>query len=326
MVGAQYPLYNLFAPFTPESAFLLPSGSFTLDIIQNKSNSFEFSQNSEKNYDKTAQPNEFRDDAEGGYSVFLDIESRRTTYRIAIGLADFLEFQFTRSTASLSNTIEMDTFVENFHKNLGLGNYEREQANRGEFHFYIYDNDNNRLILEMSDPEPFHHILDTYAVKFSLLQGKNHALSAKITSSRQRIKSEHTADEYESESFQEKNYSLYYSLIFQPLSIHAAASYTVMPTALFPDSPNELYHYFLGVNAHLSESWDFLIQLLQYRSLYPARNEGTTNMADDVLEFTFGVRYLWNENWALDFGAVENVTQGPNNIDIAFISSLSIAY
>lgn len=326
LIGPQYPFYQMFATFLPESAYVLPAGSFTFDYFQTQTNSFEFSSNSEKNHDKNADAKEFRKDDKGGYSVYIDMQLRRTHYRLALGIYPGVEIQYMRTTMSAENSTGLDNLAENFHKNLGIRNFEREQASQGDFDFYVYDNENEKYLLEFSDASQFANILDLAALKLQLMADDHYAVAFKVTSSWHRMKTENTDDEYEKANLDEKNYTLYGSLFFQPVSIHAAASITVMPNSIFEESPTDLHQYFLGFNYHASDNWDILLQGIQYTSVYPERDEGNSDMSDDVQEVTFGVRYIWEDTIACDMGFVENVTQGPNNIDIAFFFNLSLAY
>lgn len=325
MTGPQYSLYSLITTYQPDTAFLLKQYQIGFQISQIKSNSFEFSSNSAKHENKDADPSEFINDGSSGYSVYIDIELRTTRYQMRIGLTDWLEMQYMKQTAGIENSVSMDTFIENFHNMFGLGNYERDRARQGKFDYYVYDNETGEYVIESSSPKAFEEKVDTYALKLSVFQTESVALSLKYAASNFHFKTEGKTN-YQKE-FADRNLSCLFSLRSQYLTIHTATSVTYLDEPIFKKSPKEIYYSFLGLNFHIAESWDLILQGLKYRSIYPYHDEGNTSLSDDIIEATLGVRWYWEDFFSIDFAVVENVTNaGPSNIDVAFYGSMELVF
>ena len=113
--------------------------------------------------------------------------------------------------------------------------------------------------------------------------------------------------------------TLRYTSIFPDWTLHAGFSIAYVENTLLDRSPHELYYFFVGSSWHLSKSWDFLVQVLEYSSPFPEK--ATSTLGEDIKEGTMGLRWVIAQQFVWEIGFVENLDLGPHNIDIMFFSN-----
>ncbi|MGK0290134.1 MAG: hypothetical protein ACI86H_001589, partial [bacterium] len=343
-VGAQYPLQMMRTRFEPDSGFTLKKGQIYSSFSISHSNSFEFSRNADKARDENGSSSTFNTLVTGvigesddkyynsGYSIYIDAELLERKAHIRYGLTDHLEIQLTyRDILFSSGTL--DGTIEQFHDNFALDNVERNNAKQDQFEIYVWDNETKEYVFKYTVPKSsYQSYAATVGFKYAFFKGDKSAMSlgvnANFNDSYMDLSlneldstSDHSSENRTHSNFDDYNISLNYSIKFNAMSFHAAYAVTYMQNAIFKDSPKKITYAFAGVNFHLSESFDFVLQGLIYSSIFPKSSD--TEAGNDIQEITLGTRFYLS-NWAvLEFGLVENNTQGPQNIDIAYFMSFS---
>lgn len=324
LVGPQYPLIFSRTRFEPDSGSTLKAGETLFSLRYLHSNSYEFSENSAKDSDPKADANSFLNTTKSGYSVYLDAEVFKRMLSFNFGLTDSIEFQSTYREISFSGG-NLDETIESFHDTFGLGNRERVRTKRNQFEIYVYDNENNIMVYQFTNPRSGYQTESlSLGLKFMLQEAENENLSFKVTSNFFDRYLERETNEIEGgtkdSDVNDYNVSLNYSSYYQDFTVFAAYSRTHMDTPIFKRSPNQFQYIFMGINYHSSEDWDLLMQALVYTSVFPDDSDST--LGQDLVEITSGIRFFFTEGSALEFGLVENLTQGPHNIDVAFFANL----
>jgi len=295
------------------------------------SNSFEFSQNSEKVYDDHASASEFREIESDGYSVYIDGEIQERTISVALGLFDYLEIQLSYRDIRFAGGT-WDTVVEDFHSAIGHGEAGRDRTGRNQFEVYVYDNETNEIVWQMTDPKSSSNLLAyNLGLKLRLTETEDEALSIKLNSNfsdryieQDLNEIDTTADKPSFKNFNDFNVSIYYTSKFSWVTLHTALSYTFMTEKVLDKSPKRFMHYFIGGNFHFFDFMDIIVQNLFYSSIYP-KNE-FSNIGENPNEITFGFRFFPGETGQFDIGMVENYTQGPHNIDVAFFANIGFGF
>lgn len=326
MFGPQYPLLFMSTTFEPDTAFLLEEGDFFFASSYTVLNSYVYSLNSDKNANPEGVASEFDDIDSDGYSVYFDGELDRRFFKLYWGYSDNIELQFTYRDFRFFKG-DLDATIENFHKNLDIGNQGRENTDRNQLEIYIHDNEKKENVFVITE-ESSKFIQESMTLGFKLLIKETDTEAIALTASSnyadyyiERGINESTSDVElpEHRNFNDFNLSLRYSSLFENWSLHAAFSVSFVRDSLLEKSPDEIYYFFLGGNFFLSPNWSFILQTLEYSSPFP---KDKSTIAADVREITAGLRWFLTENLAFEFGMTENQSQGPQNIDIAFFSNL----
>ena len=328
IVGPQYPFIFLSTVFEPNTAFLLTEGDFYFQGSYTSLNTFVYSRNSDKNGNPGGSAGSFTPTDSSSYSVYFDGELDRRALRIFYGFTENVEFQLTYRDIRFFPG-KFDTTIENFHSLLNTGNQGRENTARDLLEVYIHDNQSQENVFALTkSTAKFHQESMTFGVKLSIRETANEAISFKLSSNfsdyyiEREINELSVEDESEHRNFNDFNYAFFYTSLFSEWSLHAAFSISNVQESLLNRSPTEIYYFFLGINWHLSEHWDFLIQTLEYSSPFPRDNVSSINA--DVREITGGFRWILSDRFGMDIGLVENQSQGPQNIDIAFFSNFMV--
>ncbi len=327
MFGPQYPLMFMSTTFIPDSAFLLESNDFFVSTSYVLLNTFVYSGNSAKKDDPDESASDFRASDSSGYSVYMDAEMNRRLFRIHYGLSSNFEFQFTYRDF-MYYPGNLDATVEDFHQSLSLDNQGREISEKDQLEVYVHDNESGENILIITEgPPDFVRESMTIGVKYLIAETQSSAISISFSSNYgdyyiERGVNESTSDieMVKHKDFNDHNTTLRYSSIFQDFTVHAAYSVTTVINSLLPKSPDMLHYYFLGLNWHMSNDWNALIQFLRYSSPFPKDNVST--IGEDIWEISAGLRWLIGKESVFEIGFIENHTQGPQNIDIALFSNL----
>lgn len=328
IIGPQYPLSFMRTLYEPDTAFILGAGDSRLFLGYTQTNFNEFSPNSDKDDDPNAPASGFSRLDEGGYSVYVDGELSRRTVKWHWGIFDFMEFQYTYRDIRFERGV-LDPLIYNFHEWINNSNRKREATGRHNFAIYVFDNDTGENIFQLDDPpSKYRKEALTVGLKFLIRSTKKEALSLKITSNysdeyiERNLNQLHYEYKTKFRHFNDYNISLNYSARSKWVSFHAAYATTFMAEPVFPKSPKYLHFYFIGLNIHIANWFDLIIQDLQYTSIFPP-TEGT-GMLGDVNEPTAGFRWFLSNGSAVEFGFVENYSQGPQNMDVA--GYVSFAY
>ncbi len=327
MLGPQYPLFFMVTSFEPNTAFLLEEGQMFFSTSYTLLNTYVYSSNSDKNDNPSGVADQFDESDSDGYSVYFDAELDRRFFKFYYGYSDNIELQFTYRDFRFFPG-NLDTTIENFHKNLQIGNQGRENTERDLLEIYIYDNETNENVFIITEgSSTFKQESMTLGVKLLIRQTNNEAVSFTITSNFgdyyiERGINESTSDteQPDHKNFNDSNVTLRYSSIFTNWTLHAAFSVSFVGKSLFEKSPKELYYFFLGANYHISPNWDCIIQTLEYSSPFP--KDSTSTIAADIREITTGLRWYLGKQTAIEIGLTENQSQGAQNIDIAFFSNI----
>lgn len=328
LVGPQYPFIFLSTTFEPNTAFLLAEGDFFIQGSYTSLNTYVFSGNSAKANDPAGASDSFNPTGSNSYSVYFDGELDRRFLRLFYGFNDNIELQLTyRDIRFFPGTL--DTTIENFHKLLSIGNQGRENTERDLLEVFIHDNQNQENVFSLTkSTSAFHQESMTLGIKLSIRDTATEAISFKLSSNfsdyyiEREINELSVDDQPEHSNFNDYNLSFYYTSLFPEWSLYAGFSIANVQSSLLKRSPKEIYYFFLGLNWHLSESWDFLVQTLEYSSPFPRDNVST--ISADVREITAGFRLLFSKQFGFDIGLVENQSQGPQNIDIAIFSNFML--
>lgn len=328
MIGPQYPLLFMSTTFEPDTAFLLRSGESFFVASYTLLNSYVYSSNLENDSDNTGSADTvFTTSDSSGYSVYFDAELDRRFFKFYYGFSDAIELQFTYRDFRFFPG-HLDSTIENFHSALNLHNQGRENTDRDLLEIYIYDNETNENVLIITEAsDVFVQESMTLGMKVNIRETENEAISFSLTSNFgdfhiERGINESTADSNlpEHKNFNDYNLTFRYSSLFENWSLHSAFSVSYVQDSLLEKSPNAIYYFFLGANYHMSDNFYLIMQTLEYSSPFP--KDGFSTIASDTREITAGFRWFLWENSALDMGLVENQSQGPQNIDIAFFTNL----
>lgn len=326
-VGPQYPLMYLSSNYEPDSAFVLKPGDVFIQMSGVMINSYAYSPNSDKKGNKEGSADTFDDEA-SGYSVYLDAEIDRRLIKTYLGLMDGVELQVTYREVRFGGG-KLDKQIDGFHNYFGLGSQGREDADRDQLEIYVYDNEKKEIIWKLTEmTSEFHQESLTLGVKFRVWDDNSDALSLSLSTNFGDAYIESELNEIdggkENTSFNDYTAALNYSSKSDGLSFYMAAAISYVKESLFENSPEYIYYYFLGANWHLNQNWDSLLQVLNYSSPFP--EDGASKISDDIREITMALRWFMGKQGSFELGFVENQTQGPQNIDISFFSSLMVSF
>lgn len=326
LVGPQYPLLFMSTTFEPNTAFLLSAGQFFFHFSYTTLNTYVLSNNSNKANNPAGSADIFDATDSKSYSVYFDGELDRRFVRLYYGFSDNIELQYTYRQIRFFPG-DFDASIENFHNFLDIGNQGRENTDRDLLEIYIHDNSSQENVFILTEESAeFHQESMTLGLKFLIRETASEAISFKVASNfgdhyvEREINQAPTTYTTAHRNFNDINYSFFYSSLFTDWTLNTGFSISFINESLLEKSPSEIYFFFLGVNWHLSDSWDWLIQTTEYSSPFPKDNVSSINA--DVREITSGFRWMIGKQVALDFGFVQNQSQGPQNIDIAFFSNL----
>ncbi len=328
LLGPQYPIMYLSTTFLPDSAFVLPQGDFLFQITYLETNSYGFSGNSQKRYSEDAEPDQFKTEGYEGYSVYIDGESHRRVARLHLGLLEDLEVQLIYRDI-VFNGGHLDSMTENFHFSFDLGNQNRDRTSRNKLAFYVIDNETGELVFKLTETSHrYRKESVTLGLKFGLSQGDYSALSLSFLSNFGDYYIEKEINEANDDPDEDHKYfndgvaSLNFSTRFASWSLHTAIAVAEVKKSLFENSPDYISYLFAGINWDAGNSWDVLTQLMRYTSPYP--KDSPSSLGNEIMEIGLGMRWLFSSNACLEFGFVENQTQGPQNMDITFFGAIAI--
>lgn len=329
LVGPHYPLAYRTTTFEPDRAFNLKSGQSMVQLSYTRLNSYVFSDNNDKADNPEGDASVFHATDDQGYSVYFDGEIDRRFFRWYYGLSDGLELQLTyRDLRFIPGNL--DSQIEGFHRGLGIGNQGRDQTERDQLEIYLFDNRTGELVFVLTEGnEAFQRESMTLGLKFALRQTASEAIAFTVSSNfgdgllDQELNEVDNPDEEEHRNFDDLNYSLLYSSKFTDFSLHGGFSLAQISHSTLSNGPSEMYYFFLGGDWAISENWHGLIQALEYTSPFPPDN--SSSISADVREVTLGLRIFMGPT-ALELGFIENQSQGPQNIDIAFFSNFMFSF
>lgn len=326
-MGPQYPLVYLSTPYEPDSAFVLKPDEVFIQVSGITLNSYVYTSNSEKNGNADGASDQFQN-RDSGYSVYLDAEINRRFFKTYMGISPGIELQFTYRDIRFGGG-NLDQDIDKFHNFFGLGSQGRENTARDQLEIYVLDNENNKMVWQLTESSAkFHQESLTLGLKLELIAGQYDALSLSLSSNFGDSYIESGINEIGQKegatSFNDYTAALNYSSKFDGVSIYAAAAMSNVKDSLLEKSPKNIYYYFLGGNWHLYEELDLLLQILNYSSPFPEKENST--LADDIREVSMALRWIMGRYAAFELGFVENQTQGAQNIDITFFSSLMVSF
>ena len=340
--GPQHYFYFSRTPFTPDTAATLEAGTIALDFNYEHSNVIGKSTNVGEDGADLNLPFRFKicglfsEQNKGfdwnckakGYSIYQDGESLRRSLTAFVGLTSFLEVQYVVREISF-RAGELDSDIEKFHKFMGMNDRDRQSFPKDSFGVYVWDNTQEAFIYRLESPESgYHHLSRTLTLKLELLQTESVALSLRYASNFDEGKyssiNEANVSSQSRVDFEDRHVSLDFTWLFEGWAIHLARAETSMGNPIFPQSPNLLKFWFVGLVVSLSERSQLLFQDLTYTSLFP--RDGREALYQDLRERTLGFRYFLAEEVSLSFAITNNVSWQPNNIDASLTSGLSFRY
>jgi len=327
MFGPQYPFIFTSTVFEPDTAFLLPNGELFFQTAYSVTNTWGYSVNAKRNENGVY----FTESVSDGYSLYFDGEIERRFVKVHYGFSKSIEFQYAYREIRFTPG-SLDVLVENFHDLINIGDAGRSRTETDKLEIYLYDNRNNQVVAKLTQPtNDFHQESMQLGVKFLVKETANEAISLSLASNFsdyyiERGSNEATSDAYlkKHEEFNDHNLTLRYTSIYPLWTLHVGFSIAFVKNTLLENSPEELYYFFVGTNWHLSENWDYLVQILEYSSPFPKDN--TSSLNEDVRELSMGLRWFIGNQFAMEAGFVENQSQGPQNIDIMFFSGLMVNF
>jgi len=329
LIGPHYPLAYQSTTFEPDRAFNLKSGQSFVQTSFTRLNTYAFSSTSDKAGNPSGDPSKFNSTLNQGYSVYFDGEIDRRFFRWYQGLSDGTELQITyRDLRFIPG--KLDSQIEGFHKTLGIGNQGRDQTDRDQLQIYIHDNQTGENIVAITNgSDNFQRESMTLGLKFKVRETANEAIALVISSNfndgyvQGGLNETGTLSKSAPKNFNDTNYALLYSSKFNSWALHAGFSLARVSQSLLPKAPDEMYYFFLGADVTLGEHSHFLMQALEYTSPFPEDNIST--ISADVREVSTGIRWIFGPT-ALELGLIENQSQGPQNIDIAYFSNFMLSF
>ncbi|MCP4296009.1 MAG: hypothetical protein GY786_10410, partial [Proteobacteria bacterium] len=81
---------------------------------------------------------------------------------------------------------------------------------------------------------------------------------------------------------------------------------------------------FGGANLQLDEGYQLVFQNLIYSSVFP--DDENSDIGWLIDELTIGARFFLSPQAILELAMVENLSQGPHNIDIVFLSTIGMVF
>ena len=330
MLGPQYPIMYMSTTFVPDSAFTLPQGDFFFQFRYLETNSYAFSSNFHQNENMEEMTNQFNSEKQQGYAAFVDGELHRKIVRFHLGLLEEMEVQLVYRDIKFSGG-HLDATIENFHSNFNLGNQKRENTDRDVLNFYVVDKETGESVFQLTDSSPHYHTESlTLGVKYMFYRGESDAASFRILSNFGDQYMERDINEVPDEkkrshhNFNDGVVGIHYSKHFDRWTLHAALAVAEVKNSLFEKSPDYIAYAFCGGSWHASDNWDILAQTLYYTSPYPEYS--SSQLGRNIVELTAGFHWFFTSYASLDFGFVENHTQGAQNIDITFFSALNLQF
>jgi len=329
LIGPHYPLAYQSTTFEPDRAFNLKAGQTFVQTSFTRLNTYAFSENSDKSNNPTGDPSQFNSTLNQGYSVYFDGEIDRRFFRWYQGLSDGTELQITyRDLRFIAGGL--DSQIEGFHKALGIGNQGRDQTARDQLQIYIHDNQTGENILAITEgSDHFQRESMTFGLKFRVRETANEAIALVISSNfsdgyvQGGMNETGTLVQADHKNFNDSNISLLYSSKFTDWTLHAGFSLARVSQSLLPKAPDEMYYFFLGSDITLGDHSHFLLQALEYTSPFPEDNVST--ISADIREVSTGFRWIFGPT-AFELGLIENQSQGPQNIDIAYFSNFMLSF
>jgi hypothetical protein len=329
-VEPQFPFMMMRATFTPDVGWNLKPGDFIIGYSITHTNIFGMSNNSSRYKYRDGDPAEFGKKG-SGYSIYIDGDLFWHKTRFSIGILDSLEFQYIRRELKFSGA-GLDNTIETFHKTFGLPNQGRENINQDEFNVYIWDNANQKMVFQFTDPENrYKEQSTTLGLKLSLYNKDDFSSSVRLSYNNKQSKFKTLDDPHKKNSIStinelDKSYNLSFnaSSDHEYFSWHMALASTFMNKPVFDRGPDNILYYFLGINLYALDWVHLVLQDMQHTSLFP--KDENSAIGDDANELTMGFRVFLSNETTFEFAAVENLTQAPNNIDIAFYSTLIMVF
>jgi hypothetical protein len=326
-LGSQYLFTYSRTRFEPDTAYSLKSGEWFVSLAYVQTNSFAYSTNNDKQLNgASGDPAVFISDLSRIYSVYIDTETTERTLKLNYGLSDSLEFQLAfRDLALVPGSLDLT--IEDVHRKLNIGNQGRENAETSVLDIYVWDNQEDKYVFFREETsEQFNRLGVSIGFKYTLRETENEALAFKFITSFNDEYAENgmndaTSDsEYVHKNFDDSNISINYTSKFDYLTLHAAYGVTNMDKPIFEKGPTQVKSYFAGAAFHLSENLDIIFQDLYYTSIFP---KDSSHLGDSINELTFAARSFIGDWVYLEFGMIENQTQGPANIDVSLFASLA---
>jgi len=330
LLGPQYPLLYRSTTFEPDSAFPLKPGTVFASFGYSVLNTYVRSNNSDRVGNPSGDPSKFDEIDSTGYSLYFDGEIDRRFQRWYWGFSKNVELQFTfRQLRFIRGSL--DSTIEDFHSSFGLGNQGREEASQNDLGIYIHDNETGKNVFQITQSsDEFQQESITLGFKWALRRTNNEAIAFVANSNfgdryiERELNEINTAFANDHANFDDSNLGLIYSGLYSDWALHAAFSFARAGRSLLEKSPEEIYYFFLGANWKFTEHSRVFLQTLEYSSPYP--RETISTIGADVREVTLAMRWLIGKGGNLEMGLIQNQSQGPQNIDILFFSTVGVHF
>ncbi|MDP7138266.1 MAG: DUF3187 family protein [SAR324 cluster bacterium] len=263
-----------------------------------------------------------------GYSILQDGETQRRGLKASIGLGARLELQLSKHETSFRGG-NLDRFAEDINSKFGLSKSVREGFPRNDLGIYVWDNENLKFLYRLDQPTSgYQPESTTLGLKWGLIQGKSLSLAMRYASNQEsgliRQKNQAEGQNQNYTRFGDRLLAMDFNWAFQNWAFHLGYGQTRLGNRLFALSPNNLNFQFYALMGRLGEESEWMLQDLTYTSLFP--KDGREALHLSLRERTLGARIRFGSHFSWRLGIVENMTDYPNNIDLALFSGLSLGF
>ncbi len=313
-VREQFPVDQLFLSLTPDDAKTLPKKDVRLRIYSTMVNTFEFTDLPEDKNDPAQYYQYYIAVPQNRYRLYVDTELIRTAIAVDYAVSDNLQVSIEIPFLYYSGGI-MDSSIENFHKMFHLPKDGRDKAERDVSEIYLL----RQTEFWIQEPDAMSCGLGdiTLSAKYSFV---DEDIYVPVVSLRFALKVPTGESEklYGSGKYDYGVYLLVSKSIRKfRFHLNFGKSFLSNPDSKAPLDLNDKLSLFVGAEYALSRKWHLIAQSLIMNNLLAT--DDNFPYGDDIkYEGTFGVRYISSEHLFYDFGIVQNLNSGRNDMDLGF--------
>lgn len=352
-IGPQFPLYWMYPVFEPESAWIQEPLDIRFSYSYQQTNVFAYSMNSlilsgERNagggrkqfkycsYSPNVPIEYYWNCKDQGYSLFFDGEIAMRTFRFSVALSDWWSIHYAYRDIKLGDG-NLDQVIEGVHDFLVIESPGKKWVDENSYEIHVWDNEANQPLYQSTiTTDDFQKLSQTIGIKIGLLRDEDDAalslyLSANFDDAFLKQDANELSEDSQSvsEGVDDFNAALLLSVLWKNWAVNGAVSATWIKDPIFPETPNQLLFYFLGINWSISEDTTVILQDLNYSSIFPADSQEST-AGDDLNEMTLGVRTSILDFASLEVALVEDMflegASGPARIDITFYANIALRF
>jgi hypothetical protein len=291
----RFPLHLMFLTPTPLSAELPPPGFLEATM------SFDYS-------------NTFINKSNSTWDLVIDMEMTVLGLELGYGIGSHWALRLDLPLVRMGDGF-LDGLLENYHRALGVGNYDRHLRPKNQFAYRVIKS--NQVWFE-GEPDRIELADPTLSLQYELVRPK---LRRDLLSTLM-IRLKLPAGDKEI-GLGSGNFDL--GLFapskwrFDPLSLHLMPGYVIVgdPETDGPRiAAKNLYGLFAGVAYDLNESWAWLLQLNAYST--PLEDTGIESLDDGALDLTIGFTYQLAHHWLFELSFSEDLTRTAPDFTVRF--------